>query len=77
MENVIYIGAGMPKEGVMRNELFTARPTNLIARLSEKYPLISLLFVPVTELATASEQIQQVGSALAQAYAQTKRGGVN
>ena len=74
MTNTIYIGATLGKDdGVMQNELFTARPTELIAALKEKFPLIDLLFVPVEELTAAKLEIASAGTARAQAFAQTKR----
>ena len=55
----------------MRNELFNARPVELIATLAEKYSLIELLFVPVTEYVEAVAEMETAGSARAQAVAQT------
>ena len=72
MSNVIYIGARLTKEGLTTNELFTARPTEIIARLKETYPLIELLFVNVEEYAAANAEVQTAGTARAKAYEQTK-----
>lgn len=75
MDNVIYLGRHV--EGVMTNQLFTARPDEIIERLSADYPLIGLLFVPVEDYATAIKELATPGSARAIAYEQTKGGGVN
>lgn len=73
MGNVIYIGARLGKDGVLTNEIFTAKPTELIERLKVDYPLIELLFVPVQEYSAAVRELDTKGSARAAAYAQTKK----
>lgn len=74
MTNTIYLGASLSKDdGVMQNELFTARPTDLITALKEKFPLIDCLFVPVTELTVAKLEIALAGTARNVAFLQTKR----
>lgn len=74
MTNVIYIGARLGKDGVLPNEIFTAKPVETIERLKEKYPLIELLFVPVTEYMTARAEMETAGTARNKAYQQTKGG---
>lgn len=71
MTNTIYIGA--PVEGVQTNEIFTARPTALIKKLTEKFPLIGQLFVPIEIYGAALEEMQTPGTVQAQAYLQTKK----
>ena len=70
MENVIYIGRRVGS--VMTNQLFTTRPYELIEQLSETYPLIGMLFVPVENYSDALKELATAGSALAIAYEQTK-----
>jgi len=72
--NVIYLGASLVKDGVMANQLFTRRPAELIARLSEKYSLIENLFIDVNELPAARLEIRKAGSLLNLAFLQTKGG---
>lgn len=74
MNNVIYIGARLNKGEVMPNELFTEKPVELVERLKETYPLIELLFVPVSEYSKAFNEVNTAGTARAKAYAQTKGG---
>ena len=71
MTNVIYIGHRLTKDGVLTNEIFTAKPTELIERLKEKYPLIELLFVPVNLYTTAKKEVETPGTARNKAYMQT------
>ena len=70
MENVIYIGRRVGS--VMTNQLYVTRPDELIEQLSERYPLIGLLFVPVEQYGAALKELATPGSALATAYEQTK-----
>ena len=72
MTNTIYIGANLYREGVFQNEIFTGRPHELIERLSEKYPLIKILFVPVEDYASARAEMLTAGTARAQALIQTR-----
>lgn len=76
MKNTIYIGARLNKGEVMPNELFNDRPTELIERLKEKFPLIELLFVPVTDYVEATAEVSTAGTSRNAAYLQTKKGGV-
>lgn len=73
MSNTIYIGARLPKDGVMTNEIFTDKPVELIERLKEKYPLIGFLFVPVETYSEAVKERDTAGTVYAAAYEQTKR----
>ncbi len=72
MENHIYIGRSVG--GVMTNQLFTKRPDDLITTLSETYPLIGNLFVPIEEYSAAMRELASAGSLRALAYEQTKGG---
>lgn len=72
MKNTIYIGATLIKEGLMHNELFNARPTELIGSLKKKYPLIEMLFVSATDYVAAVADMETDGSALSEALQQTK-----
>ena len=49
MTNVIYVGKSTG--GVMKNQLFTSRPTELIAELEKTNPGIGAKFISVDEFA--------------------------
>lgn len=75
MSNVIYIGGRV--DCVYENQVFVERPTKLIEKLKEKYPLIGYLFVPVKDLQSAQDGIATKGSIYWQANQQVKEGGRN
>lgn len=77
MKNTIYIGARLNKGEVLTNELFNDRPTELIERLKEKFPLIELLFVSVNDYVQAVSEVETAGTARNKAYLQTKTGGAD
>lgn len=74
MENVIYIGTTIAAEGLKQNQLYTRRPNEFIKKLSEKYPMIHLLFVSVKKLGKAQAEVQKIGSALNLANEQVRKG---
>ena len=77
LRNTIYIGTTLKKDGVMQNEIFNDRPTELIERLKEKFPLIELLFVSADDYIDASAELVTAGSARFKALEQIKKGGVD
>ncbi len=78
MTNVIYVGKSTG--AVMKNQLFTSRPTELIAELEKTNPGIGAKFISVDEyagaIAKASSVIEFVGTTdKATPVATEKKGG--
>ncbi len=68
MTNVIYIGRSVG--AVMENQLFVRFPKRIVASLKNDYPLIDALFVPVTNLDSALDELKDPATKRYKAYKQ-------
>ena len=60
--NCIYIGDSIVKEGLIKYTVFIERPTILINKLKEKYPLIERLFLTIDEFVEKQGEIEKKGT---------------
>jgi len=66
-KHFIYIGPSVPNGNLMRNTIFSGEREQIEASLSsvtQRFPKVKNLIVPISELAAASKEIGQTGNAL-------------
>lgn len=70
-KHFIYIGPSAPNGSLLRNAIFSGEREQIEASLSgviERFPKVKNLIVPISELATAKNEIGQTGKALNRYY---------
>lgn len=71
---IIYVGPTLIKYQLMATNIYSNGLPKQMFELMERMPELRSLFVPVMEYRKATEQLQQVGSTLAQAYQKALKG---
>lgn len=70
MENYMYLGPDIPGV-VLRNQIFTYKPDAIIEEARGKCELAKYLFVPMTNIVKAKNDLREQGSIINAAFIKT------